>query len=296
MMVRHVNRGRFVLLGLLSGLTGCSDSLPTDPQPDLVAVSRIRDGLAQGVDTTADDSAAIGAQPTGFATLRGRFTLQGDPPAPVALNITKDEAVCAPGSHSIHAKDLVVDPATKAIANVLIYADKVPEAWVHESARPGKTDEILFDQKECVFLTRLVAMQTSQKLRALNSDPVGHNLMVASFNQTIPAGGFAVYQPLKEQRAPIEMRCAVHPWMQAWFINRDNSYFAVSGADGSFELPPLPAGVDLELRVWHEKFGTVSQAIVDGQPATWPKGKFALKLEPDADRDLNVALDVGQIK
>jgi hypothetical protein len=171
----------------------------------------------------------------------------------------------------------------------------LPTDWVHPDAQPGAmTDEVIFDQKECVFLTHVVAIQTSQKLRALNSDPVGHNLMVASFNQTIPSGGFAIYEPLKEQRAPVEMRCAIHPWMQAWFINRDNGYFAVTNPDGTFEIANLPAGVPIELRVWQEKLGAVSNVTVNGEPTTWSKGKLALTLDPDTELELNVVLDASQ--
>jgi len=288
---------RAALMAYLTTSWGCGQNLPSEIPADPLAVARIRESLMQGVAATAgSETPGSAAEPTGYATLRGRFVLQGSAPAPVALNIVKDEAVCAPGGHPVYANELLVDPATQGIANVLIYAEGIPEAWAHEDSRPGKTDELIFDQKQCVFLTRMVAMQTSQKLRALNSDPVGHNLMVASFNQTIPAGGYAIYQPTKELRTPVKMSCAVHPWMTAWFINRDNSYYAVTGPDGAFEIPNLPAGVPLELRVWQEKLGSISNVIVDGSPKTWSKGKLSVTLEADTAQELNVAIDVGQIK
>ena len=187
-------------------------------------------------------------------------------------------------------QDLVVDSATKGISNVLIYVDKIPDAWVHEDAK-GDTSEVVFDQKACVFLTRMVAIQTRQTLRILNSDPVGHNLMVAGFNQTIPSGGESQMKPLKELRTPQKMACAVHPWMTAWFINRDNGYFAVTREDGSFEISNLPAGVELVFRVWQEKSGPISQATVDGQPAKWSKGKMSITLQPDEVREMDVVLD-----
>jgi hypothetical protein len=137
----------------------------------------------------------------------------------------------------------------------------------------------------------MVAMQTSQKLRALNSDPVGHNLKVASFNQTIPSGGFAIYQPLKEERSPVEMNCSIHPWMKAWMITRDNGYFAVTQPDGSFEIPNLPAGVVLDLRVWQERSKAVTQAVVNGENTKWSKGRMSLTLDPDQDLNLDIVLD-----
>jgi hypothetical protein len=253
-------------------------------------VTTIRKSLSEGAAADSADEGGSSAQPTGFATLKGTFRLDGQPPEPVALSITKDESVCAPGGKAVFAHDLVVDSATKGIANVLVYLDTVPPDWIHESAKPGKTDEVVFDQKECIFLTHVVAMQTSQKLRILNSDPVGHNTAVANFNQTIPSQGVAIFQPLKELRSPVKMSCAVHPWMQAWFINRDNSYFAVTAPDGSFTIANLPAGVPLEFRVWQEKSGPVKQATLNDSKAALAKGKLKVTLEPDEQRELELVL------
>lgn len=297
-MMSRDGKLRIALLGCLSCcLGGCGQPLPPDLQPEAEAVARIREGLTQGVanEPSAGES-ATSAQPTGFATLRGKFVIAGDAPAPVALSVTKDQNVCSPGGKAVYSNSLIVDSATKGVRNVLVFADKVPAEWVHEDAKPGKADEVVFDQKECVFLTHVVAMLTTQKLRILNSDPVGHNLMVGSFNQTVPAGGYAIYQPNKEQRNPLEMRCAVHPWMQAYFINRDNAYFAVTKDDGTFEIPNLPAGVPLEFRVWHERLAGNINVQLDGQATTWAKGKFNLTLESGSDKELNASLDGAQFK
>jgi hypothetical protein len=272
---------------------GCGGRVPTGRQPDMQNVASIRSGFGEMAAT--DDSPADAASPTGYATLGGTFKLNGDPPALSTLNsqINRDQEVCAPGGKPVYDQDLVVDSATKGIANIVIYAEKVPEDWVHEDARPGKSDEIDFDQKACVFLTRMVAIQTSQKLRVLNSDPVGHNLKVASFNQTIPSGGVAIYQPLREERAPVEMACSIHPWMKAWMITRDNSYFAVTQPDGSFEIPNLPAGVQIDLKVWQERIKAVTDVTVNGEATKWSKGRLTVTLDPDTDVNLDVVLDAS---
>lgn len=279
----------WLALGIVSlaGLLGCS-SQNNGPRHDTAVVASIREGFGSsaGAEDTADDTASA-AQPTGFATLKGTFRIEGEPPTLPTLSISKDENICAPGGKKVVSQDVVVDPGSKGIANILLFAENVPTEWVHESAK-GSEDEITFDQKECIFLTHVVAMQTSQKLRALNSDPVGHNLMVSSFNQTIPSGGYAIYEPAKELRAPVAMRCAIHPWMAAWFINRDNGYFAVTKPDGTFEIPNLPAGVPIEFKVWQEKAQWLKDVTVGGQATTWPKGKMTITLEPDQEMNLDV--------
>ena len=285
----NARKFQFGAILVMASVMGCSEgntvTLPTATSPNLTDSARIRSGFEVGVPTDNASAASI-ASPTGFATLRGSFILEGDPPAPVMLTVDKDTNVCAPGGKPVFDQDFVFDATTKGIANVVIYVEKCPEEWVHESAKPGDESEVIFDQKECIFLTRMVAMQTSQKLRAGNSDPVGHNLKVASFNQTIPSGGFAIYQPLKEMRAPEEMACSIHPWMKAWMFTRDNGYFAVSEKDGGFELPNLPAGVKLDFRVWQERSKAVTGATVNGEEEKWSKGRMSLTLEPDQDLNL----------
>jgi hypothetical protein len=287
----------FPVLATAILLGGCSQSqLPPELKPDLREVARIRSDLAPQGAAEDQSAAAARAEPTGYATLRGRFTLEGEAPAPLQLSITKDAEICAPGGKSVYLEELKADPATKGIANVVIYADKVPPEWVHEGLKAPAEEQVQFDQKECVFLTHVVALQLSQKLLATNSDPVGHNVMVKDFNTLIPANGSATYAPNRADALPQKVSCSIHPWMSAWLIARPDPYFAVTKADGSFEIPDLPAGVDLTFRVWQEKFLSVNGTVkVNGSDVKWSKGKFVQKLEPDTDFELNVVLDAASL-
>lgn len=286
-------------LALLAALTlaGCTPEKEF-PATETDVVESLRVSLSSGADTADDGGTTETSDPTGFVTLRGTFKVDGEAPSPAPLSITKDASVCAPGGKTVYSGDIVVDSATGALANVLIYVDnkKMPESWLHADAAPGaNTDKVVFDQKECIFLTRMVAIQTSQTLRVLNSDPIGHNLMVGNMNETIPAGGETAYEPRKEERSPLEMKCSVHPWMKAWFINRDNAYFAVTKEDGSFEIPNLPAGVPLEFKVWHERIGAVQEVTVDGTATKWSKGKLELTLDASSDKTMDVVLDASTL-
>ncbi|MCP4193246.1 MAG: hypothetical protein GY768_21760 [Planctomycetaceae bacterium] len=283
---------RCSLLTVVACALGCSNQLdlPQARQPNGETVLKIQDGFEVGEVAKSTDTTNV-SSPTGFATLRGTFKLEGNPPTLPVMNVDKDTNICAPGGETVYDQDFVFDPSTQGIANIVVYAEKVPEEWIHESAKAGKTNEVKFDQKQCIFLTRMVAIQTTQKLRALNSDPVGHNLKVASFNQTIPSGGYAVYQPLKQERSPVEMNCSIHPWMRAWMITRDNSYFAVTKADGSFEIPNLPAGVKLQFKVWQERSKFVTEATVNDEKSKWSKGRMSITLQPGQDKNLDVVLD-----
>jgi hypothetical protein len=46
-------------------------------------------------------------------------------------------------------------------------------------------------------------------------------------------------------------------------------------------MPYVPAGVDLEFRVWQERAKFLQDVTVNGKAETWPKGR--LKLKPLTD-------------
>jgi uncharacterized protein (DUF2141 family) len=58
----------------------------------------------------------------------------------------------------------------------------------------------------------------------------------------------------------IPVKCNVHPWMKSYVAVFKHPYFAVTGKDGSFQLPNLPPG-DYTVEAWHEKLGTMTQKI-----------------------------------
>jgi hypothetical protein len=58
----------------------------------------------------------------------------------------------------------------------------------------------------------------------------------------------------------VPFKCDVHPWMSSWAGVVAHPFFAVSGADGSFEIQGLPAGT-YTLEAWHETLGTQTQKV-----------------------------------
>ena len=74
-----------------------------------------------------------------------------------------------------------------------------------------------------------------------------HNIKFASdnleFNQTLAAGGS--YKPekaLEFQKNPATIACNIHPWMQGRVVIFDHPYFALTDADGKFEIKNAPEG------------------------------------------------------
>lgn len=294
-----------LVLGMLAA-AGCERPLPPPQQvvPSNVVALRAVLGAAKTEGAPAPAAATV-AEPTGWATLKGRFRIAGEPPPRRPLTVDKDVQVCAPGGRQVLSERLVVDSATQGIKDVVIYLTgpaRFPVGdpkWEHPDYAATREATLEFDQKECIFLTHVLAMRSQQKLKILNSDPVGHNTNIkgiggaASINATIPAGAYTMYSPGGESSEPFDVACSIHPWMSAWMIVRHSPYFAVSKPDGSFEIANLPAGVELEFRVWQEASKFLQTVQVNGQPARWNRGRFTLTLQPDETREWEVVVEAA---
>jgi hypothetical protein len=222
---------------------------------------------------------------TGWGTLKGRFTFAGTPAQPKALVVDKDTEVCSMGGMKLLDRSLLVDSSSKGLANVVVFARKTSRVKNAAAETP-----LVFDQKNCEFLSPVFAARVGQQVEVRNSDPIGHNTNIAgsSFNQLIPAGQGTAYKPDAETGMPTMVTCNIHPWMKAYAVFRKDGYVAVSAADGSFTIPDLPAGETIEFQVWHERSGGPNGAVGLEKPELkWtPKGRFQVTLEPDAVKDL----------
>lgn len=280
----------------LSGAVGCPRDLPPDVEADPVAVMRLREVLDEAKSATAGATAVV-ADPTGFATIKGKVTLTGTPPTYPPPNVTSDQGVCG-GSH-VRAEQIITDGG--GLKNVLIYINsEIPDdpKWIHESYNATKTAEIEFDQKKCVFLSHVLPFRSTQKLKIMNSDPVGHNTniqgnqKIGAFNQIIPSNSNLLYDPKGiATPQPVGVGCTIHPWMTAYLFTRNHPYFVVTKDDGSFELPNVPAGVPLEIRVWHEAFRYPAKVTLAGAEVKTPKGTLKKTLTEDETWEL--ALDAS---
>jgi hypothetical protein len=272
-------------LSLLPALWGCAPERVPAPVVDAEAAGRIRATLAS-VSTGGGQAAAAASTGTGWGTLKGRFTFSGAVPAPRPLVVDKDTEVCSRGGMKLVDRSVMVDPSTKGLANVVVFARKATR--VKDASPPEKP--LVFDQKQCEFLTPVFAARVGQPVDVRNSDPIGHNTNIAgsSFNQLIPAGQGTVYKPEAETGMPTMVTCNIHPWMKAYAVFRKDGYVAVSAADGSFAIPDLPAGETIEFQVWHERSSGPNGAVGLEKPELkWtPKGRFQVKLEPDEVKDI----------
>jgi len=270
-----------IAVGVLAG--GCAPARLEPPVADAAAVARIRGAVATAAEATAGAATATG---TGWASLKGRFTFAGGPGTPRPLAVDKDVEVCTRnGTRKLLDRSLLVDGSTKGLANVVVFARKTSRVKGDVPSEP-----LVFDQKDCEFLTQVLVARVGQPVDVRNSDSVSHNTNIdgTNFNQLIAVGGSSVYKPAAEFGVPRPVTCNVHPWMKAYALFRKDGYAAVSAADGGFTIADLPAGEPIEFQVWHERATGASGAVVLDRPdLKWTqKGRFVLTLEADDVKDL----------
>lgn len=297
------NFGGAVLTATL--LVGCGRNPPPSPaeRVEISNVIALRTAFGGSATEAAPAAAAVIATPQGWATITGTFKLDGEPPARTPLKVDKDLSVCAPGGKQVLSEEVVVDPATKGIKDIVIYLvgpqKKFPVGdanWEHPDYIAQKDAVPEFDQKNCVFLTHLFPMRSMQKLKVLNSDPVGHNTNISGGgnaepkNMNVAANSYSFYSPGGESPEPFPVGCNVHPWMAARMIVRDSPYVTVTKPDGTFELKNVPAGVELTFRVWQEKAKFLQTITVNGKAETWPKGQMKIKLQDGQPVKLDVSV------
>jgi len=276
---------------------GCrrSDGGGSDPRPQIKVVNNLRDSInVEG----AGGGAAVVIDPTGWATIRGVITVDGSVPTPQELDAKSNDPCGVVIDNTVQ-----VNPSNKGLRAVLVYLSdglaendlEAPEPkWVHPNYR--LTDDnrtVVFDQKNCLFLDRTYAMRTDQVLKIKNSDSFAHNTQIRDrMNRTLPGNSFFDWtDPKSQSRSPVSVSCAIHPWMRADMMFRDNPYFAVTDENGQFEIQNVPSGVKLEFRFWHPASNYLSDVTLNGEATSFSKGKYKIKqLEPEQELELAVAV------
>ncbi len=162
--------------------------------------------------------------------------------------------------------------------DVLINDGKLQNAMVHIKDGLGNrvfalpSTAAVLDQKGCIFIPRVLGMQTDQPLQMLNSDPLAHNVHglpknSASWNFSLGVKGMSRTTSIAKSETMIEVKCDVHPWMRTYVGVFDHPYFMLSGTDGVFALKDVPPG-EYTVEAWHERFGVQTQKVILGTKET----------------------------
>jgi plastocyanin len=188
-------------------------------------------------------------------TIKGTVRLAGGPVEVKKLKVTVDHTTCGTAKD---AEDVVVSP-DMGLRNVVVSL-MTPPPDVKWSVSPP----VQVDQRQCVFVPRVVVVPVGGTVEFLNSDRLLHNLHSASggdnptFNRTQPKGRAI---PIAFRRPEIiRIDCDLHPWMRAWVVVAEHPFYALSNEKGEFTLENVPPGT-YTLRVWHESLAVVKKDV-----------------------------------
>jgi hypothetical protein len=243
----------------------------------------MRIGMFIALTALAIHSVPPGLAEEGWADLSGRIVCDFyEAPGPLP---GFDPAKGAQCKMPVPDESLLIDKESRGLQNALVWVVVKPSR-VHLSYEKNLAPEVVLDVKDCRYSPHIVVVWFDrQKFVLTNSDNTGH-APVLHPGRGNPASSVLLERMTGRYDHPIsapvnysiDITCAIHPWEKAYGIYVDNPYYALTKADGTFEIKNLPTGDELKLRIWHERF-----------PYYPPE-------QPAALRDRTVTLDAAGLK
>jgi len=205
-------------------------------------------------------------------TIKGVAIWKGAVPKIPPLAVKADVDTCG---ETVPSPVLKVDPKSKGLQNVLVYLEQIEQGkapaekyWLHmgkdESAKtPGS--------EVCQFKEHIFAFVRTQPAALINFDPILHNPHFFNekhssvFNIAMPTPNREIdHTLLRGNGVGLPYQCDVHVHMNGYTGGFDHPYFAVTDAEGKFEISGVPPGTYV-LVAWHE--GYKIEKIISSRPA-----------------------------
>jgi RNA polymerase sigma factor (sigma-70 family) len=213
-------------------------------------------------------------EPARWGTVKGQVVFDGDAiPEPKPINVDKDQGHCL-SKGPLVSDEWVVNKDNKGVRHAFAWlvadpnlkspSKKIP---IHPALVESKEKEVVLDQPCCMFEPHALALRDDQTLIVKNNAPIPHNVNIQggiknpSSNTILPPGSPIEIKNVKASTFPVLVSCNIHGWMKAYIRVFDHPYFAVTDADGKFEIKQAPVG-DFYLVVWHEAAGWRDRKVV----------------------------------
>jgi plastocyanin len=118
---------------------------------------------------------------------------------------------------------------------------------------PAKTQVLRVEQKGFQFRPGLLVVQTGTPVTFPNEDPLYHSVFSYSPIKRLDLGRFRQGEEppsvVMDKPGMIQLFCEVHEHMRGTILVVDTPWFAVTDAEGNFEIPGLPTG-KYPVKVW----------------------------------------------
>lgn len=244
----------WLMVAVLAGaLAGCKPS-------DAIKQGKVIDNGTKTEERAATPSAPL--DPATLGEVRGTVHLSGKAPARVKIDMSQDPVCSMMGGDNFSEQYVVKDGG---LANVFVYVKSGPAAAM--SAVAGSTAPVVLDQVGCKYVPHVVGVVRGGSVEFRNSDGTMHNIHTmptvagnAPVNVSQGAQGAPDTQRFDAPELMMPVRCNNHPWMNAFINVSATPFFAVTDAEGKFEIKGLPAGT-YTLGAVHEKLGEQTMTV-----------------------------------
>jgi plastocyanin len=241
---------------------GCGGSKEEAPSFDAgnapAATGTAAPAAAPGATTAATAAPAVA---TGGATVSGKVTLAGTPPAMENVKMDADNYCKTNHPTPVKSQEVVVNNG--GVQWALVY---VKSGLPAGNTYAVPTEPVTLDQQGCMYTPHVFGVRAGQKVKIVNSDATLHNIhplpaVNAQFNIGMPIKGMTQEKVFdKAELPPFHIKCDVHKWMSSYCGVFAHPFFAVTDADGNYKLTGLPAGTYV-IESWQEKYGPQDQTV-----------------------------------
>ncbi len=159
-------------------------------------------------------------------------------------------------------KGKVTATGMRSAENIAVYVDAIPGKTFPAPAKP-----VVMDQKNLKFVPHVLVVTKGTTVNFLNSDPVGHNVFWPSISGNKKLAHNLGTWPQGQQKSftfddtgVASLLCNVHPEMSGYVVVVATPYFAVTDAQGEFDIKDVPPG-KYTLTTWSEEGKPVTQAV-----------------------------------
>ena len=232
-------------------------------------------------------------------TIKGNVKWVGAVPHLYVSDINKDPQIRDPlGQKHRDLERLEVSP-NGGVANTVVYLRNISAGKAMDLPVPRR----FLNQKNCRYEPHILLVPANGTLTVKSSDPILHTVHMsgsADYNLPFVSAGQEISRPMNREGV-VDLRCnAGHVWMNAEMMVAANPYYAVTDAEGNFELTDVPPG-HYELVAWHEGWRMVGEAPlydvmtqvrvkrpVFSAPVTWSK---PVNVTPSQTVEVHFTLD-----
>jgi hypothetical protein len=215
----------------------------------------------------------------GDGTITGTVKLTGTAPHMKGIDMSKDPYCVGQHKDKPVTLENVMVGSGGGLQNVVLY---LSEGLSASAASVVSSDEPTFDQKGCMYMPHVIAVNPDEKFKVTTSDQTAHNIHPLpapgtgniGWNQSQPPGAPPIEKSWKNPEVAISVKCNIHPWMHGWHVVVKGPY-AVTDDNGNFTIKNVPAG-SYTVSAWQEDLGTQTAkvTVAGGQAA---KADFTFK-------------------